>query len=153
MMKTAVILAGTLALGACGGSQYASDNAYKGAVNVPYTGAVNTVDLGTPPVGAATVEATTVSAPTPPRVRFASGPIQKACQSSDRKARSRARCGCIQAVANDKLSGADQRRGAKYWRDPGKLQEVRQSDNPGNERFWKVWKAYGQTAAAQCKGT
>lgn len=88
-----------------------------------------------------------------PSVKFASGPLQKACQASDRKARSRVRCGCIQAVADQSLSGADQRRGAKFFKDPGKLQDVRQSDNASNERFWKVWKAYGQTAAAVCKGS
>lgn len=96
----------------------------------------------------------TAPAPAPaPVVKFARGPIQKACQASDRKARSRARCGCIQAVADRELSSAQQRRGAKYWKNPGKLQEVRQSDNAGNEAFWRAWKGYGQAAARVCKGT
>lgn len=88
-----------------------------------------------------------------PASLFASGPIQKACQTDRRKASSRARCGCVQAVANQTLSTSEQRRGAKFFKNPAKLQEVRQSDNPANERFWKAWKAYGQAAAALCNGT
>jgi hypothetical protein len=90
-----------------------------------------------------------------PSVQFASGPIQKACQAQGRKAASRARCGCVQAVANRELSAADQRRGAKYFKDPHALQEVRQnqSSNASNKRFWAAWKAYGQTAEAICSGT
>lgn len=88
-----------------------------------------------------------------PSVMFATGPIQQACQAQRRKAASRARCGCVQAVADKQLSPADQRRGAKYFKNPAKLQEIRQSDNAGNERFWKAWKAYGQTAAALCSET
>lgn len=83
-------------------------------------------------------------------VLFATGPIQQACQAASRKAASRARCGCVQAVADQTLSASDQRRGARYFEDPATLQEVRQSDSPANERFWKAWKAYGQTAAALC---
>lgn len=86
-------------------------------------------------------------------VLFATGPIQQACQAASRKAASRARCGCVQAVADQSLSASDQRRGARYFKNPGALQEVRQSDNAGNERFWKAWKAYGQTAAALCADT
>ena len=84
-------------------------------------------------------------------VLFASGPIQKACQADQRKAASRSRCGCVQAVADQSLSVADQKRGARYFKDPHTLQEVRQSDNAGNERFWLAWKAFGQSAAAQCR--
>lgn len=86
-------------------------------------------------------------------VLFASGPIQQACQSDGRKAASRARCGCVQAVANQSLSASDQRRGAKYFKNPQALQDVRQSDNASNERFWKAWKQFGQNAAALCSGS
>lgn len=88
-----------------------------------------------------------------PSVQFASGPIQQACQAGGRKAAGRARCGCVQAVANQSLSAADQRRGARYFKDPHALQEVRQSDVASNERFWLAWKAFGQEAAAACSGT
>lgn len=92
------------------------------------------------------------SAPTQ-TVMFATGPIYSACLSAGRKAATRARCGCVQAVADKQLSGGDIRRGAKLWKDPGKLQEIRQSDNPGNARFWKAWKAFGQSSEAMCKGS
>ena len=88
-----------------------------------------------------------------PAALYATGPIQVACLKQGRKAASRARCGCVQAVANRELSARDQRRGAGYFSDPHALQQVRQSDNAGNERFWKAWKAYGQRAAALCSGT
>ena len=86
------------------------------------------------------------------QVQFASGPIQKACQAQGRKQASRARCGCVQAVANRELSVADQRRGARYFKDPHALQQVRQNQdsNAGNKRFWAAWKAYGQRAAQVC---
>ena len=86
-------------------------------------------------------------------VLFATGPIHDACLIDARKSASPARCGCVQAVADQQLSASDQRRGAGYFKDPAKLQDVRQSDNPGNERFWKAWKAYGETAAALCANT
>jgi hypothetical protein len=88
-------------------------------------------------------------------VKFASGPIQKACQAQGRKSASRARCGCVQAVANQQLSASYQRRGAGFFKNPHGLQQVRQnqSSNANNEQFWRAWKAYGQTAAAVCSGT
>ena len=81
----------------------------------------------------------------------ASGPISRACMASDRKARSPALCGCIQSVANQSLSGGDQRLAASFYSDPHKAQEIRQSDNLNNERFWKKYKAYGQKAAVSCR--
>ena len=81
---------------------------------------------------------------------MASGPISDACLQSDRKARSRALCGCIQAVANDTLSGRDQRRAVSFYRDPHAAQEIRQSDRPGDERFWRVYTAYAEQAERVC---
>ncbi|MEL7097329.1 MAG: hypothetical protein AAGM84_00745 [Pseudomonadota bacterium] len=108
----------------CGGSPYASRNAasYRG----PATPA--------------------------PSVLFATGPIKTACEAAGRKQASRARCGCVQAVADMELSAAQQRRGAGYFRDPHALQEVRQSSqsNPSNGRFWTAWKAFGARAEALC---
>jgi len=86
-------------------------------------------------------------------VAFATGPIQRACVADNRKAATAARCGCVQAVADRSLSDADQRRGAGLFKDPHKLQEIRQSDNAGNARFWAAWKAFGQDAAAICAAT
>ena len=86
-------------------------------------------------------------------VLFASGPINSACMQSGRKQASRARCGCIQAVADRELSWSQQRRGVKVFKDPHSLQEARQSDNSSDNAFWAAWKAYGQTAATLCSAT
>ena len=82
---------------------------------------------------------------------IASGPISNACMASDRKARSRALCGCIQAVADQTLSGRDQSRAVAFYKDPHKAQEVRQSDRASDERFWDAYVAYSKRAAATCR--
>jgi hypothetical protein len=89
----------------------------------------------------------------PAPLLFAQGPLQQACQSDGRKAASRARCGCVQAVANASLSAGDQRRGASLWKDPARLQEIRQSDAAANERFWAAWKGFAQEAERLCSAT
>ena len=81
---------------------------------------------------------------------FATGPISKACMASDRKARSRQLCGCVQAVANLSLSNRDQAIAASFYRDPQKSQDMRQSDNPNHERSWLKYKEYGQTSKELC---
>ncbi len=87
--------------------------------------------------------------------RFATGPIYNACQAGGRKAASKARCGCVQWVADQELTDGQQRRGAGFFKNQHGLQEVRQSSerNAANGKFWDAWKAYGQSAARQCKGT
>ncbi|MEM9969251.1 MAG: hypothetical protein AAF755_14325 [Pseudomonadota bacterium] len=87
------------------------------------------------------------------RLPFARGPIQTACQADGRAAASLVLCGCVQAIADQSLSAADQRRGARYFEDPAALQEVRQSDNRSNEKFWQSWKAFGVKAEETCKLT
>eukprot|EP00581_Thalassiosira_minuscula_P023798 CAMPEP_0184417636 /NCGR_PEP_ID=MMETSP0738-20130409/16004_1 /TAXON_ID=385413 /ORGANISM="Thalassiosira miniscula, Strain CCMP1093" /LENGTH=120 /DNA_ID=CAMNT_0026777413 /DNA_START=30 /DNA_END=392 /DNA_ORIENTATION=- len=87
---------------------------------------------------------------TTPAVLFATGPIYSACQKAGRKQASRARCGCVQAVADRSLNTDDQRRGAAFFDDPHQAQVVRQSDRGADERFWQKWKAYGADAARMC---
>ena len=48
------------------------------------------------------------------------------------------------------LSEADQKKGASFWSDPQRAQDVRQSDNVFNEAFWLRWKNFGQTSEAMC---
>ncbi|GGG74194.1 hypothetical protein GCM10011415_23280 [Salipiger pallidus] len=84
--------------------------------------------------------------------RMASGPISKACLASDRKARSPALCGCIQAAANAELSGSDQRRAVKFYSDPHEAQEVRQSDRGRDRDFWDRYSAYVNRSERQCTG-
>ncbi|WP_244868042.1 hypothetical protein [Vannielia litorea] len=75
--------------------------------------------------------------------------LERACNKSDRGA-SRALCSCIQRVADFELSRSEQRKGAKFFREPQLAQDTRQSDRPDNEVFWKKWKKFGDSAAASC---
>lgn len=86
-----------------------------------------------------------------PVLLFAEGPMSKACLNSDRKARSKALCGCVQAVANRDLSSADQRLAVSFWSDPQRAQDIRQSDVPRHEEFWRRYKAYGQNVERLCR--
>ncbi len=91
--------------------------------------------------------------PAPERVsvtRLASGPINAACLGSDRRARSRELCGCIQAVANTRLSRSDQRLAASFYQDPQKAQDIRQSDRASDESFWQRYRAYAESAERIC---
>lgn len=84
--------------------------------------------------------------------RFSSGPISRACISSDRKARNPRLCGCIQTVADRTLSGSDQRRAASFFRDPQKAQEIKMSDRAGHDAFWDRYKAFVGRAENGCRG-
>jgi len=80
----------------------------------------------------------------------ASGPISRACLMSDRTARSRQLCGCIQAVADMSLSARDQSLAASFYSNPQKAQDVRQSNSPNNERFWQKYREYADTSEQIC---
>jgi hypothetical protein len=83
-------------------------------------------------------------------VPMASGPISQACLASDRKARSRTLCGCIQAAANQTLTPSQQRRAVAFYVNPQLAQDIRQSDNAGDERFWTAYRTYGERAERLC---
>jgi hypothetical protein len=95
------------------------------------------------------VAATTATATLSPLPANA-GTIERACMASDRAANNHALCGCIQQVADMTLSGKDQRQAAKFFKDPQKAQDIRQSDNRSHEEFWLRYKAFGQAAAQYC---
>ncbi|MHC0053715.1 hypothetical protein [Actibacterium sp. D379-3] len=78
------------------------------------------------------------------------GAIERACLSSDRKAASRSLCGCIQQAADLTLDRRDQRMAAKFFKDPHKAQEIRQSDNRSDEAFWLRYRQFGTTAETYC---
>jgi len=82
---------------------------------------------------------------------FATGPIYSACLQSGRKQANRSQCGCVQAVANQSLMADDQRRGAGFFNNPGRAQEVRTSGRSMDERFWLRWKAFGDSATQICR--
>lgn len=78
------------------------------------------------------------------------GRIERACKASDRKAATSTLCRCIQKAANAKLTFADRRLAAKFYKKPDLAQETRQSDDPRKESFWKRYKAFGAYAARVC---
>ncbi|MDW4499720.1 hypothetical protein R5H30_17125 [Sulfitobacter sp. D35] len=86
-------------------------------------------------------------------VLFATGPIYSSCLKLNKREASKARCGCVQAVADMSLSSGEQRKGAVFYRDPHKAQETRQSDRAGDERFWTQWRAFGDQAERLCRRT
>ncbi|AWD21271.1 hypothetical protein [Pseudogemmobacter blasticus] len=78
------------------------------------------------------------------------GPIESACLRSGRDAASRALCGCIQEVADMTLKGNDQRRAAKFFRNPDQAHEVWVSQRPADDEFWDRYKNFGAMAEAYC---
>jgi hypothetical protein len=80
------------------------------------------------------------------------GPIESACLRSGRDAASRSMCGCIQQVADMTLRGADQRRAAKFFRDPDLAHEVWISQRPADDAFWDRYKEFGAMAETYCGG-
>lgn len=87
-----------------------------------------------------------------PVTRVASGPISQACLAAGRKAANRQLCGCVQFVADISLNKADQKTAAGFFADPPRAQEIRQSDNPRHEAFWKRYKAFGAKSSEMCRG-
>lgn len=85
-----------------------------------------------------------------PAVLFATGPIESACRAVQEDAKATAQCGCVQAVANLTLSPAAQRRGAAFFKDPQRAQDIRQSSSALNAAFWEEWAAYGAQAETLC---
>ncbi len=78
------------------------------------------------------------------------GRIEQACKQSDRASGRGSVCTCIQQVADQMLSRRDQKLAASFFQDPHKAQEIRQSDNRRDEKFWKRYKQFGSTAARSC---
>ncbi|SDE67392.1 hypothetical protein SAMN05421538_10983 [Paracoccus isoporae] len=79
------------------------------------------------------------------------GPIDNACVRSDRGARQTALCSCVQQVANQTLSRADQRRAARFFRDPHEAQVVRMSKSDRDNAFWARYKRFAGAAEAYCR--
>ena len=79
------------------------------------------------------------------------GPIEKACMASVRGG-DRSLCGCIQQAADMTLSGGDQRRAAKFFKDPEAAHATWVSQSASDDAFWERYKSFGQTAEAYCAG-
>ncbi len=81
----------------------------------------------------------------------AAGPIERACMASDRGG-NRSLCGCIQQAADMTLSGGDQKRAAKFFKDPEAANATWISQSKSDDAFWERYKSFGQTAEAYCAG-
>ncbi|AJE45586.1 hypothetical protein [Celeribacter indicus] len=92
----------------------------------------------------------TAAAATLSPLAASAGAIERACLQSDRAAGNRSLCGCIQQVADVTLSNRDQRQAAKFFKNPQKAQDIRQSDNRSHEEFWRRYKAFGDAASNFC---
>ncbi len=82
--------------------------------------------------------------------RSVSGEVAKACIAGGRDAANRSLCSCVQQVANQSLSAADQRRAAGFFEDPQTAQDTRQSDRASDEAFWTRYRAFADRAEASC---
>ncbi|HBQ35221.1 MAG TPA: hypothetical protein DD729_00015 [Rhodobacteraceae bacterium] len=92
-----------------------------------------------------------ISIPASTTTVYAGGKIQRACMKSDRKAVSRQLCSCIQVVANKVLTKSDQRKAAKFFKDPQKAQDVRMTKTRSTDAFWERYKSFGRTARNYCR--
>lgn len=80
------------------------------------------------------------------------GPIERACNRSDRKAANRSLCSCIQQAADMTLSNGDQRRAVSFFKDPEKAHKVWMSKSRGDDAFWDRYKSFEAQAVALCGG-
>ncbi len=80
------------------------------------------------------------------------GPISSACNQSSRSTATATLCSCIQAVADQTLRGADQKRAAGFFRNPDKAQEAFLSKKRVDDAFWERYSVFGQQAETVCSG-
>ncbi len=78
------------------------------------------------------------------------GPIENACLRSDRPQATRALCRCIGSVASQTLTRSEQRRAARFFRDPQLAQDIRMSRSTRDNEFWARYRAFGAQAEARC---
>ena len=76
--------------------------------------------------------------------------IKRACLASDREAATRARCRCIQRVADQALTRSDQKTVAKWFTNPHQAQELKMSQTPRDDALWDRYQNFGQMAQAIC---
>lgn len=81
----------------------------------------------------------------------AAGRIERACVSSERAGGDRRLCGCIQRIADQLLTGPDQRLAATFFKDPHRAQQIRQSDRARDEAFWQRYTRFGALAQQSCR--
>ena len=83
-------------------------------------------------------------------VAAAAGPIERACNRSDRPTANRALGRCVDSVARDMLTRSEQRRAARMFRNPDETQRIRMSRNDNDREFWRRYREWGTSAEARC---
>lgn len=78
------------------------------------------------------------------------GSIDHACRQAGRSAATPKLCRCIQKVANDSLTRSERYKVSKWFLDPHRAQQTRQSDRRKDEVLWKRYKAFGERARKTC---
>lgn len=76
-------------------------------------------------------------------------PIQRACLASERNV-SRSLCSCIGDAADATLSRSQMRMGARWFDDPQRAQDTRQSDRERDEEMWSAWRTFSTLAEQSC---
>lgn len=79
-----------------------------------------------------------------------SGSVGQACLASGRDAASRSLCSCVQGVAAQTLSRADQDRVARFMGNPELAERMRADDGRAAEAFWDRYQAFADAAEASC---
>ena len=77
--------------------------------------------------------------------------IRSACLKSERGIGQPRLCRCIQSAADRTLSGRDQKRAARFFRNPEEAQRTRRSDSRRDEAFWDRYERFGDTARKVCR--
>lgn len=77
-------------------------------------------------------------------------PIERACVQSSRGAADPAMCGCIGSAARRTLTAAQMRIGARFFDNPDRAQEIRQSDRRQHAAMWQAWRHFGEVAERMC---
>jgi hypothetical protein len=85
-------------------------------------------------------------------VQAFAGPVETACNRSDRAQASRSLCNCIGQVADMTLRGGDQKRVASFFKDPDRAQDVKMSKRDSDDAFWERYQAFTTQAEAYCAG-
>lgn len=80
------------------------------------------------------------------------GPIERACNQSDRKAATRSLCDCIQQAADMTMSNSDQRRAVGFFKNPDKAHKTWMSKTRSDDAFWDRYKSFEAQATALCGG-
>jgi hypothetical protein len=78
------------------------------------------------------------------------GPIEQACNRSNRDAANPPVCNCIQQAADATLRGSDQRRAAQLINDPDKAHKTWLSENNRDDAFWERYQQFGALAEQYC---